>query len=123
VAALGAAGKPAPRSAQVLAAWLAVAVGPRARTFAIDDPALNGGPVADVVRRGLDDGVTVREAVDLLHRLPGFLQSRRPDQLMVSAQVTRAAHRIWHGDVRALLSEPVGEKPARATSLEQEAQR
>ena len=123
VAALGAAGRPTPRSAQILAAWLAVTVGPRARSFAIDDPALTDGPAADVVRRGLADGVTVREAVDLLHRLPGFLQPRRADQLMISAQVTRAAHRMWHGDVRALLSEPVGEKPARAPSLGHEVQR
>jgi hypothetical protein len=123
VAALGAAGRPAPRSAQVLAAWLAVAVGPRARTFAIDDPALNGGPAADVVRRGLADGVTVGEAVDLLHRLPGFVLPRRPDPLSISAQVIRAAHQMWHGDVRAMLARPAGQTSAGTTSLEQEVQR
>jgi fructuronate reductase len=123
VAALGAAGRPAPRSAQVLAAWLAVAVGPRARTFAIDDPALNGGPAADVVRRGLADGVTVGEAVDLLHRLRGFVLPRRPDPLSISAQVIRAAHQMWHGDVRAMLARPAGQTSAGTTSLEQEVQR
>jgi hypothetical protein len=90
----------------------------------VEDPALADGPGADVVHRGLAGGVAVAEAVSLLHRLPGFLpSSRRPDSLEISTLVTRAANQMWHGDVRALLSEPADETSARTASLEQEAQR
>ncbi len=95
-------GQPAYRSAQVLAAWLATMFGPSATEFGVDDPSLFQQPA---VARVVGDGrpVNVRRAVELLDHLPGFESHDG---------VAAIAGRLWHADVRAVLSTDPATNPA-----------
>lgn len=91
---LMAARRPAPRSGQVLAAWLVTMFGPSSSTFAVTDPSLANGPGADLVRRARHGAATAEEAVAVLPTLPGF----SVDGPAWSATVADSARRIWHTD-------------------------
>jgi len=89
-----AAGAPAPRCAQLLAAWTACVRGPRAGELAVADAGLgDGGPPQTEV-----------PAVGALLAQPGFLDPADPRERAFAAQVVRSAGAMWHGDVRRILA-------------------
>ena len=89
-----AAGAPAPRCAQLLAAWTACVRGPRAGEFAVADAGLgDGGPPQ-----------TELPAVGALLAQPGFLDPADPCERAFAAQVVRYAGAMWHDDVRRVLA-------------------
>ena len=89
-----AAGAPAPRCAQLLAAWAACVRGPRAGEFAVADAGLgDGGPPQTEV-----------PAVGALLAQPGFLDPGDPRERAFAAQVVRYAGAMWHGAVRRVLA-------------------
>ena len=89
-----AAGAPAPRCAQLLAAWAACVRGPRAGEFAVADAGLGDGGAPQ----------TELPAVGALLAEPGFLDPANPCQRAFAAQVVRYAGAMWHGAVRRVLA-------------------
>lgn len=93
-------GAPAPRCAQVLAAWVTCLAGPPSARFAVEDPV-----VAPLRAARNDDGVAGPEqATAALLGLPGFPPARSPEDLTFRADVGEQVRRLWRGDVRAVLS-------------------
>jgi fructuronate reductase len=92
-----AAGAPAPRCAQILAAWAACVRGPRADKFGVADAELgDGGPP--------QPALPPAAAVSALLRLPGFVDSSEPGDSAFAEQVLRYAVALWRDDVRAVLA-------------------
>ena len=89
-----AAGAPAPRCAQLLAAWAACVRGPRAGEFAVADAGLGDGGAPQ----------TELPAVGALLAQPGFLDPADPCERAFAAQVVRYAGAMWHDDVRRVLA-------------------
>jgi mannitol-1-phosphate/altronate dehydrogenase len=106
VIALATAIRPAPRAAQVLAAWLATMVGPTSSTLAVEDPSLERGPAAGFIRRARSGSLTVDEAIELLWVVPGFLSDGRPTDRGISDAVAAAARQFWHHEARSVLTPP-----------------
>lgn len=104
-------GRPAPRSAQLLAAWIATVAGPRAAEFDIADPALADGPAADLVSRACRGGVLPERVVAALLDLPGFVFHDRPDRAAFAALVVEEARFLWEHDVRSLLARAPASPP------------
>lgn len=98
------AGRPAPRCAQVLAAWIATTAGPRAGQFELGDAALRQGPAGDVLARA--GSVTPRAATAVLLSLPGFLPPGTRSAHPIADAVAHHAAAMWSGDVRAVLTAP-----------------
>jgi fructuronate reductase len=113
VRALLAAGAPAPRCIQLLAAWAACLCGTRAGDFAVADPALDAASTAwPSLRAGaMPPGGAVRRLLSL----PGFLNPTVPGEGAFVREVERAARDLWYQDVRVALarSHPVGHHPGR----------
>ena len=97
-----AAGAPAVRCAQVLAAWAACMAGPRSASFAIDDAVLapEGRP------RPAVDSTSPDDATAALLDLPGFPVGLSPAERAFRSEVLGQARRFWRGDVRAVLRSP-----------------
>jgi fructuronate reductase len=93
------AGRPAPRCAQVLAAWATALAGPHRGRFDVADARLVAG---DVIRPGASVGP--EESVRRLIVLPGFLGPEAAAHGEFPALVARLARLMWHGDVRHVLA-------------------
>ncbi|HST82188.1 MAG TPA: mannitol dehydrogenase family protein [Kineosporiaceae bacterium] len=101
-------GAPAPRCAQLLAAWAACMCGPRAGTFAVADPALGaalGGSSGVAALPGTQTTVP-GGAVRRLLSLPGFLDPAVPREAAFVRGMELAARDLWHGNVRTALAFP-----------------
>ncbi len=96
-----AAGAPAPRCAQILAAWAACLSGPRADRLAVVDTALD---TTSARGSSLGDPDAPSGAVRHLLSLPGFLDPAAPDENAFIREVARAGRAIWYQDVRAALA-------------------
>jgi fructuronate reductase len=97
-----AAGRSAPLSAIVFAAWVATLRGPGADTYGVTDPASHRWLSA----AGSPEAGTARAEVDLLLGMSGFFPGDRADGAVGFVDdVTAAARRLWAGEVRAVLSE------------------
>ena len=93
-------GAPAPRCAQVLAAWVVCMAGPPSLRFAVEDP------VAATPRR-VHQGDRVAEpeqATVALLGLPGFLDVHRPAERAFRTAVVENVRRLWRADGRGLLA-------------------
>ena len=106
------ANRPRHRTAQVLAAWLAVMVGPASSALAVEDTSLEHGPGAEIIRRRRSGFLMVDEAIQLLWVVPGFLSSTRPGDRAMSDAVAVAAEQFWHRDPRSVLAATVEPSPA-----------
>ncbi len=98
-----AAGAPAVRCAQVLAAWAACMAGPRSASFAIDDAVL----APESRPRPAVDSTSPEDATAALLDLPGFPAGLSPAERAFRGEVLEQARRFWRGDVRALLRSPL----------------
>ena len=94
-----AAGPPAVRCAEVLAAWAACMAGPRSASFAIDDAVL----APESLSRPAIDSTSPEDATAALLDLPGFPAGLSPAERAFRGEVLEQARRFWRGDVRALL--------------------
>ncbi|MEP6658796.1 MAG: mannitol dehydrogenase family protein [Acidimicrobiales bacterium] len=96
-------GMPAPRSAQLLAAWIASVAGPRAAVLAVDDSALASGPAGALTRSAHNGTVSGEHAAAALLALPGFFDTSDPTEHAFADEVARQARLLWRTDVRLLL--------------------
>jgi fructuronate reductase len=99
---------PAPRCAQVLAAWTTCAGGPRSGELAVDDAALVVRRPSSV--RGRKAGPDDVTAALLAH--PGFALPGGLAEDAFRRDVVEQARRLWQGDVRGLLATPPHLAPA-----------
>jgi fructuronate reductase len=103
VRALLAAGVPATRCAQLLAAWAACLAGPRAGGLAVRDAGLRadlGGRAVTSGAGSANDAPTSSDAaVDRLLNLPGFFDPAEPRERDFVAHVRRWAAALWYGDI------------------------
>jgi fructuronate reductase len=102
IRALLTAGAPAPRCAQVLAAWVTCMAGPRAGTFAVEDEAVAR---SDPSRALSGEGWPERATAALLG-LPGFPEAGQPADLAFRTEVLEHVRQLGHVDVRRVLSSP-----------------
>ncbi len=108
VRARAAAGAPAPRCAQLLAAWAACMAGPGAENLGVLDAALDapfGATSASQASLRADTGAP-SGVVHRLVSLPGFLDPAVPEQNAFVREVERASRPIWYHDIRAVLANP-----------------
>jgi fructuronate reductase len=112
-----AAGAPAPRCAQLLAAWAACVCGPRARSLAVVDSALDARLDTGATREAALRAGTAAPggAVRRLLSLPGFLAADVPGERAFVRDVERAGGDLWHGDVRVALARQVRAGSTKAT--------
>jgi fructuronate reductase len=107
-----AAGAPATRCAQLLAAWAACMSGPRARSLAVADAALDGLLDAAAIDRGIRAGTAPPAgAVRRLLSLPGFLDPTVPGECAFVRAAELAARDLWYTDVRVALTQPHPSRP------------
>jgi fructuronate reductase len=97
-------GRPAPRSAQLLAAWAATMLGPSSARLDISDPALFAGDAADMVHRARVGGVPPESAVTALLGLPGFGLPDSPGGRTFVDAVSDGARSLWQADARPAVS-------------------
>jgi fructuronate reductase len=103
-----AAAAPAPRCAQLLAAWAACLCGPRARGLAVADAALDAlldaAPAGRLRLRA--DTAPPAGAVRRLLSLPGFLDPTVPGECEFVREVELAGRDLWYTDVHVALAHP-----------------
>ena len=102
IRALLTAGSPAPRCAQVLAAWVTCMAGPRADAFALEDEAVARSHPS----RALSGEGWLERATVALLGLPGFPETGRPAELAFRAEVLEHVRQLGHTDVHRVLSSP-----------------
>jgi fructuronate reductase len=108
-------GRPAPRCAQVLAAWVAVMAGPRSSHFDVVDASFAGaGAFASAQGRG----VTAAAAAHAMVSLPGLLDTADQRERAFVDLVAAVAAALWRGDVRDVLRKPPASLPALQLSSE-----
>jgi len=99
---LVAAGAPAPRCVQLLAAWVACLCGPRASGFAIADPALDA---ASTLLPSLRAGaIAPGGAARWLLSLPGFLAPTLAGECAFVREVELAGRDFWYRNVHTALA-------------------
>jgi fructuronate reductase len=111
------AGSPAPRCAQLLAAWAACLAGPQAGVLDVADAGLDAvlnGASLRATATGAG-GLPPSAAVRRLLALPGFLDPTVPEECDVVREVERVARGLWYRDVHVALTEtrPAAEEVAR----------
>jgi fructuronate reductase len=108
VRALLAAGAPATRCAQLLAAWAACLAGPRAGNFAVRDAGLRIAPRGRPSSNGAvptnGPKLSPDAAVDRLLNLPGFFDPVDPRERDFVEHVRRRAAALWTGDIHTALA-------------------
>ena len=97
-------GRPAPRSAQLLAAWAATMFGPSSARFGLSDPALFDGDAGDVPGRSRRFGGAPEPTVTALLGLPGFGLPDVPGRRGFVDAVSDGARALWQADARPALS-------------------
>ena len=98
--------EPAPRCAQVLAAWAVCVAGPRAPEIAVGDAALALARASSPSLPANDGSASPDRATEALLALPGFLDATSDVQRRYGAEVARHARALWAGDVRVVLQSP-----------------
>ena len=95
------AGTPAPRSVQVVGAWVACVAGPRAAALGVQDAQLARGKLP-----GLEPGASLSRSVSALLAIPGFFPDADPRARTFRAEVERAADLLQSEDPRTVLIGP-----------------
>jgi fructuronate reductase len=93
-----AAADPAPRCAQVLAAWITCLAGPRGDELAVDD----AGLAATIPSRSAVRHAGAQEATWTLLGLPGFLEPHRPQDVAFGCHVVEQVRQLWRTDVHTV---------------------